>query len=345
MVFSYYLLKVPYTLAWHALNFFGKTKKVAFYCEYHLDYLVAKNILKHLGEVPIVVKNKKLQNELKEKGIKSSVYPVFAKNIIMTRHAIHKFPCSKINLIGMDHGPYYFKNMINKKKYNAFKLFLMAPGNYEISLQRGVKSSKIGGFSKLDDAFNGTISKNHLKELKEKLHFDSSKKTILFSATYDKSGMSAVDKWIYKLDEITPFYNVMVTLHPFMSDKYVDIAKNRKDLFYIENDDTLPYLMLADLMITDTSSIIGEFCALNKPIISFTTKDAHRLTKEIKQLIKDLSFQIDEFSELKNTIEFALNNFAQKEPTFKKYREIIYGTLDGKHGSKASKLIEEIIKE
>lgn len=344
MVFSYYLLKAPYSFIWNILKLFRRKTSTIFFCEYYLDYLVAKNVLQHLDNVTIVAKNKHAKKELEDKGIKCSLWPVYPDNVIMTRHGIHKFPCSRIKLIGMRHGPYHFKKMIGKKKYNAFDLFLMT-SEHEVNLAKelGIESAKSGGFSKLDDAFNGNISKDQIDKLRQELNFDRNKKTIIFSSTYDKSGMSTIDKWYENIGELTSDYNVIVTLHPFMSEKYVSALKNRSDIYFLEDNYTLPYLMLADLMVADASSIIAEFCSLNKPLVTFKTQQTPKLTPEIQNLIKDISFQINDFPELKSTIELAFSNFETKQSAYTKYNQMMFDKLDGNHGKKAASLIKDIV--
>ena len=345
MVFSYYLLKSPYTIVWHILDKFQKNKETIFFCEYYLDYIVAKNVLDHLDNITIVAKNRKVKLELKEKGIKSSLWPVFPKNVIMTRHGIHKFPCSKIKLIGMRHGPYHFKKMIRNEKYNAFNLFLMS-SEHEVEIARslGIKTAKSGGFPKLDDAFNGKISANDISELKTKLNLSQTKKTIIFSSTYDKSGMSAIDRWYDRIEELSNKYNIIVTLHPFMSEKYVNELKKKKNIFLLKDNYTLPYLMMADLMVADASSIIAEFCALKKPLITFRTNKVPKLTDEIQQLIKDVSFQVEDFSELESTIESAFTRFSEKDTFYRKYNSMMFDELDGRHGERSASLINQVIK-
>lgn len=341
---SYYILKLPYSLIRRFLIKFRKEKQIVFFCDSYLDYVVFENIMKFLPEVKIVAKNRKVKDELISYGIESLLWPVFPDVVIMARHALHRFPDSKILKIGMRHGAYHFKRFINPEKYNSFDLFLLT-SEYEVKEARqiGITSAQSGGFPKLD-SFWLPETDGKVEKLREKLCFDNDKPIILFSATWEGSGMSAVDRWYDKLAELTEKFNVMVTLHPFINDKYSSVIKSTPDVFFIEDKKIYLYLKLADLLIGDTSSIIAEFCALDKPIITFSVRESKRLTPEIVQLLDEISHKIDRYNELEKNIVFALKNPKEKSDFRRKYNKIMFDELDGEHGKMAAGKIKKIIE-
>ena len=337
MVFSYYLWKIPYSIIWEIKNFIKKNEDVVFYCADELDWIVFRNVYKHLNNVDIVSKNKKVQLDLQKLGIKSSLLLAFPKTVIMARHALHKFPYKKIRKIGMRHGAYHFKKMISKKKYNAFDMyFFTSAKELEIAEKLGITSGAIGGFPKLDDAFNDSIHNSDLEELRKKMGCNQNKPTILFSATWDKSGMSAIHKWVNKIDSLSDDYNILVTLHPFIRNKY-----EFKKCYFINDKDILPYLKLCDIIVGDTSSILAEACALKKPIITFKVDNAKRLSTEIKRLISEISIQIEDFSELKSAINDLLLNPHCLQQSQEKWNAIMFDKLNGKHGEITAELIKQ----
>lgn len=337
MVFSYYLWKIPYSIIWEIKNIIKKNEDVVFYCADELDWIVFRNVYKHLNNVSIVSKNRKVQFDLQKLEIKSSLMPAFPKVVIMARHALHRFPYKKIRKIGMRHGAYHFKKMISKEKYNAFDLFFFTSiKELEIAEKLGITSGAVGGFPKLDDAFNGSISNLDLEKLRARIGIDPNKPIILFSSTWDKSGMSAIHKWINRIESLSDDYNILVTLHPFIKNKY-----KFKKCCFINDKNILPYLQLSDVIIGDTSSILAEACALKKLIITFKINNAIRLSNEIKKLISEISIQIDDFSELRSTINMLLlNPHCLKQPQ-EKWNAIMFDKLNGKHG----KTIAELIKQ
>jgi CDP-glycerol glycerophosphotransferase (TagB/SpsB family) len=53
-------------------------------------------------------------------------------------------------------------------------------------------------------------------------------------------------------------------------DKYRSIQNDH--LVFIETDDVIPLLKEADLMVSDTSSVISEFLLLHKPVVTFKNR-------------------------------------------------------------------------
>ncbi|MCD6112400.1 MAG: CDP-glycerol glycerophosphotransferase family protein [Bacteroidales bacterium] len=340
MVFSYYLYYFPYRFIWKAKNFFKKENDIAFYCGDYLDYLIFKPVLKYLPEIKIISKNKKVKKELEKHNIKSKLWPCFPKSLIMVRHDIHMFPEKNIKKIGMRHGVYHFKNFISSKKYNYFDKFLFTSSTELKQAEKlGIKNGANVGFPKIDPLFNGEINSQTIKKLKNKI-FPNTKPIIIFSATWDKSGMSAIEKWYKKLDLISDDYNIIVTLHPWISNKYKLSIANNKNIFFIKDKNILPYLAVSDLMVGDTSSIIAEFCSLNKPIITFKINQAKRLSDEIITMLDEISIRVENFNECVDAIKYSLKNNTEKSNMRIKWNNIMLDNLDGNAAKRAAKEIK-----
>lgn len=344
MVFSYYLYYVPYRLIWNAINIFKKKNDTAFYCGDYLDYLIFKPVLKYLPEIKIISKNKEVKKELKKHNIKSKLWPCFPKSVIMVRHAIHLFPEKNMTKIGMRHGVYHFKDFISSKKYNYFDKFLFTSSR-ELSQAKklGIKNGANVGFPKIDPLFNGEINSQTIKNLKFN-NFSKSKQTIIFTATWDKSSMSAVDKWYNKLNRLSDDYNIIVSLHPWISDKYKSFIENNKKITFVKDKDVLPYLAVSDLMVGDTSSIIAEFCSLNKPIITFKVNQVKRLSDEIISMLDETSIRIENFDECHKAIKYSLKNATEKSEMRIKWTKIMLGNIDGKAAIRAAVEIKKTIE-
>ena len=348
MVFSYYLLKIPYTISFKLLSILKLNNYSAAYFSNLLDYQMMKPVLKYLPELKIISKNKKVKAELAKTGVKSSILPAFPQNVLMCRLAAHKFPAKAIKKIGMRHGPFHFKALPDKASFLLFDKFIFTSRKEaEIAAKKGITNGIGLGYPKLDAAFNGTISDLMLKELANKTGLDRNNKTLLFSATWQKSGMSALYKWQDRINELTSEYNVLVTLHPWTDDAVKDKIKNVKGVHLIEDYDTIPYIMLADICIGDTSSILAECCALDKPIITFITPSVPRSVPMVLEMIKSFSLQINDFDELIPTVNKYITNPKLKQVERHKANDIMFSNLDGSAALKIAKLVrsEFLIKE
>lgn len=344
MVFSELLLAIPYKIVNSIKSLIIQEKFVYFYIENMHDYFVMKNIIPHFPNAKIGVKNKSLQIELAKFGINSEKYPIFPSAVIMARHALHKFPDSNILKIGMRHGPYHFKDFISPKKYNKFDLFLFtSETEAREAAEIGINCGAIGGYSKLDEMY---LESNLLMSQNLKKHiFNNSKPTILFSATWEKSGLSAVDKWFDKLEQLTDKYNVLVTLHAWCSDEIKSKIKNTQGVYFIDSYDNHLFLLMADVMIADTSSIIGEFNTLNKPIITFKIPQKGRLPQQIVSMLDEMTYRIEKFEDLIPMIDYALHNSIKLAQKRKYYNGVMLHQPLGNHAKKASDIINETLRK
>lgn len=323
----------------------NKLDGIVFWIDSTHDYAIIEYILPHL-EAPyrIVARNSKVAALLKARGVDATIWPAFPSLVIMTRHAFHRFPIKAIKKIGMKHGTYHFKKMIHPDKYNAFDLFLF---NSEFEAKEaagmGITCGVAGGYSRLD-AFSDpkTIENSHA--IKETPGFDNNKKTLLFTATWDGSGMSAIDQWIDHLEGLTSRYNIMLSLHPMMSEGIARKARSIAGIMFAEPELLPAYMLAADVLISDTSSVMAEFCALDKPIITFRVEKAKRLTPEIREMISDISLQISSIDELHQAVAQHEGQPDTKRAQRQRWTQVFYGDIHQGHGKKTAAKINDFVK-
>lgn len=346
MVFSYYLLKYPYKIAWNLNKLLSNNHESVMYCADYLDFIIFREVQKHLKEIPIVASSTKIKHDLSLYDISSETYPALPKAVFMCRHACYKFPEENILKFGFRHGAYHFKKLTNPNNYNAFTAFFVtSKKEVEIAREAGITTCQAIGYPKLDPAFNGTYNQEYLQDLFIKLGLDSNRQTIMFTATWDKSGMSAINQWIDNLDNLYQKYNILVTVHPWTSQKYKNILRYNQKIKFIEHPDIVAYLMLADLVIGDTSSILAEACALDKPIITFKVNKSNRTLNEIEQLITNISWQIDNIAILEETLSYGLLHKDEKVQQRQEANLLMFDVLDGQAGKRAGEIITSYLPE
>lgn len=345
MVFSELFLALPYRLIWNLVHIFQRQKSVHFYAAEELDYVVFKNVHKLIPKVQIVASNKNLISILKNNyNIESLLYPTFPDLILMARHSLHKYPTNKILKIGMRHGPYHFKDFIGPEKYNRFDLFLLTSES-EVKEARdiGIVKSISGGFPKSDDLYDpkkmieAEIIKNEI--------FPNNKKTILFSSTWDKSGISSVNYWASELNRFTEKYNVLVTVHSWTNKDLIRKIKQTKLVYFIDSKDLNLYLHMTDCLISDTSSLIAEFMLLDRPIITFEIPAQKRLSENIVKMLEQTTYRIKQLDELSLTLETAFGSYIKNSEIRYKFIELMFNKNLGKHSLIASNIIKEFANE
>lgn len=127
------------------------------------------------------------------------------------------------------------------------------------------------GWSKLD-----TLYQNHevyLQERDQILLEAGKKKLILYAPTFSPSLTSAISakEEIFKLAAQQDIF-IMIKFHDLMDrqvvEEYKIAAHAVSNVSIIEDRNILKYLIMADMMISDTSSVVYEFILLNKPVIT-----------------------------------------------------------------------------
>jgi CDP-glycerol glycerophosphotransferase (TagB/SpsB family) len=94
---------------------------------------------------------------------------------------------------------------------------------------------------------------------------------ILFASTFTPS-LSAAPRLLETIRELSAHgdWNWLVTLHPKMSPDIVRQyrALEGTHLRYAETDDIVPLLQAAEVMVSDTSSVVHEFLLQRKPVVT-----------------------------------------------------------------------------
>lgn len=335
------VLQFPYTVVWNLVKLLSKDLPLVIYCYDLTEWQVLEPVYAHLPEAIVVSGKKNVIDKLKGMQIRVKTGPVFPKAVIMCRKHTGLFPCKQINKIGLRFGAYHFKG-IKDNYLSKFSLFLFSSqADLEAAQKKGITCGKVGGFPKLDPAFNGFFDTEKLSRLKEEIGIDSQKTTILLSATWYRSDASAVIEWYKRLNELTNFYNVLVTVHPKMDKRFIKRLKKHDEVYFIGNDNIVPYIMVSDVCISDTSSMIAEFSALDKPIITFRIPHTKKLFPQTIKIINKISYRINHFQQLIIAIEYSIKNRSELAKERSAANEIFFDKLDGEAGKRSAGLIKE----
>lgn len=220
-------------------------------------------------------------------------------------------------------------------EYKTARLKSMYPNNQFIN----------AGFCKLDPIFNGDVSGSDLTSM----GLDPEKKTIIYAPTFYPSSIETFAK---EFPQDFAEFNIIIKPHYFSlsKEKY---AQQRKLLEYwaqsnnvyvagVDDYSLVPFMAIADLLISDTSSAIIEFAALDKPVIwcnflklrwtyrgIFSFRFKKRMDKDYQEYSR-VAVRCDSYQRLKNTVAEQLFNPRSLSNQRLRYAEKMAGTLDGK---------------
>ncbi len=100
------------------------------------------------------------------------------------------------------------------------------------------------------------------------------KKIILYAPTFSPS-LTSAPHLLTQIEELAKSkeYLVVIKFHDLMAedliDSYKKLSMSFENVLFIEERNIIKYLLIADLMISDTSSVVYEFLLLDKPVITF----------------------------------------------------------------------------
>lgn len=57
-----------------------------------------------------------------------------------------------------------------------------------------------------------------------------------------------------------------------LRDQYKKLADSFENIFYAEEQNITKYVLMSDLLISDTSSVVYEFLLLDKPVVTFKSR-------------------------------------------------------------------------
>ncbi|GLX79555.1 hypothetical protein tinsulaeT_28950 [Thalassotalea insulae] len=200
------------------------------------------------------------------------------------------------------------------------------------------------GFCKLDPIINGETQGFKLDEL----GLAPEKKTLLYAPTFYPSSIECFPKnW----PEQFSHYNILLKPHYFSlsKEKYyqqrslLEHWQTYPNVYLAKVSDysLVPFLTSADLMISDASSALFEFAALNKPVIwcdflklrwSYRGIFSYRFKKRMDQdygEYAEIAVHAKNYQQLAHLVEQQIANPKQLETTRLAYAEKLAGNLDG----------------
>ncbi len=185
------------------------------------------------------------------------------------------------------------------------------------------------GWSKIDYILNFPT-----ENLKEKLELPTDKKIILYAPTFSPKMESSYDLLPIIPDIIKKDEFWLIKFHELMEKRVVRIFKNylTKNIAIIDKAEITPYLHAADLMISDTSSVLYEFMILNKPVITFKTISRF-----------DKGINIEDPEDLRKSIDRVLENPLEHKHNRTIHINAVNPYCDGKTSERIISYLEQVL--
>lgn len=214
------------------------------------------------------------------------------------------------------------------------------------------------GYAKLDPVINGEFNGISLFDW----GLDSNKKTILYAPTFYPS---SIEKFSLSFPSDFSEYNIIIKPHYFSlsNDKYQSQRArlnswSSADNVYLAGVDELsllPFMAAADVMISDASSALFEFAALNKPVVwcdfyqlrwgyrgPLSFRFNKRMDKDLYEYA-NIAIHSPSYKSLKSTVDSQVNNPDEYESNRLSAIENLAGKVDGKASERiANYLVQSV---
>lgn len=159
---------------------------------------------------------------------------------------------------------------------------------------------------------------------------------VFYASTFSRSVTSA-PALVDKIGELAASgrWKFIVTLHPKMDSSVVERYRSLAgpNLRFVESDeDLLPILPQADVMLCDTSSIMFEFMFLDRPVVTFKTK-----------MPGPYLIDVDNVQELESALNTALQRPQELMNATRSLCDDLHRFRDGRSSARVLDAVEEFI--
>jgi len=194
--------------------------------------------------------------------------------LIQVWHAGVGFKSVGYSRFGKEDSPRPFMSAHRKYDYAIVGSTNLVPIYAEVF---GIKESSVIplGLPKIDDFLDPSRPAQCIAELTNKHNIMRDKKIMLFAPTYRGAGQYDAN-YPLELIKFSKIFDICgsefifaIKMHPFIQNK-IDIPEMYKDRIIDVSEDNIDDLLhVADLLISDYSSVIYEFSLLDKPMLFF----------------------------------------------------------------------------
>lgn len=195
----------------------------------------------------------------------------------------------------------------------------------ELANQHGFFDVVETGWPKLDNLFS----------TQKKQYFSNDKPTILYAPTFSPSLTSAPTLFneIEKLVNENS-YNWLIKFHPKMNENWIEQYQKITSANFkvIDTSNINALLQSSDIMISDTSSVIGEFSLLNKAVVTLNNS-----------VPGDYLINITSPSQLSSAIDEALSPSETLKKAINRYVSDLHPYKDGKSSLRILEAVDHLI--
>ncbi len=208
------------------------------------------------------------------------------------------------------------------------------------------------GSPRNDIIINGVDNRDLKQKVYARLHMEGSPKTILYAPTFRSN--HSLEPYSLDYDRVVEAcekkfggnFKVLLRLHPNISQMSHQLKVNPELVIDASGyDDMQELLAVADIVITDYSSLMFDFALSDKPVFQFATDiDDYKGDRNFYFQLDELPFSIAQSNEelVRNIGAFRADKYKQSVQTF---FDSVGMVRDGDSAKKCAELIDERMKK
>jgi tetratricopeptide (TPR) repeat protein len=256
-------------------------------------------------------------------------------------------------IVNIGHGTiskgWFFSRQKISQRENCADLICVPGTIHKQRLEQQVyKPILVSGMPKLDRCFNKSLNR---EEILRKWGFNMEQKVVLLAPTFNEEFSILPYLAQCDLKKIFPdFINLIVKLHGVSDDSlkklFTGLSSENRKVHIADSYDTDEVFFVADLLISDVSSVIFEFLSLNKPILIFDSPKQKSYINydetDLEWEYRDVGYRFDNVEKLPGLIFKVLtsNKSDQNRDIAEKFISVTDGTSTEKVIKAAFKLLD-----
>ena len=201
---------------------------------------------------------------------------------------------------------------------------------------------EITGMSKLD-VFYENIDKIFFLE---KAGVKTSRKIILWAPTFNEE-LTSEPIMRESIKELSKKYFIVIKMHGSTNEDvksiYKSISINEENIYFEEEFDINSWMKVSDLMVSDVSSVVFEYMALNKPIVLVDNPLQHTYKNynayDVEYRFRNMGPVVTNASDLIDSIHDEMLNPNNYEKFRMECQKAMFPTIDGRNTERISKVI------
>jgi len=225
--------------------------------------------------------------------------------------------CGKLVHVGhgvLSKGQYYTDTETARREEQAD--LVCVPGTYHEQIMKQVITTPViaTGMAKLDALFDNNVNR---QTVLKQFGLPAGYRYILYAPTFNDE-LSATPFIMDKINAVIPDEQTILIIKLHSSAKldyktmYQNLVQKDKRVIFADELDITPFLALCDLVISDVSSAMMEFAALDKPLVLFNNPNWKSYPSynpdDLEFKWRDIGIQVINLDEMKEAVKESLSN-------------------------------------